>query len=179
MKIKNTKNFISMAKKFTIEFWAKINSIDNTILLKDTLYLEIQNNNFCLKYSNKLIPYNKVSEYKISFDTWTHLAISYQKKSGKMCLYYNCEPILNFMLNISDDFGIKGDLIFGNGNFDGELTEIKVWKEALPQKFLRENYKSPLPILADNKKKLRMKINKQEKDRKLDVGKNPATNSNK
>lgn len=177
MKIKNNKNFIHMSKKFTIEFWTKINSIDNTIFLKDSLYLEIQNNNFTLKYMNKLMTYNKLSEYNISFDTWIHLAIAYKKKHGKIILYFNCEPILNFTINLNDDIGIKGDLIFGNGNFDGEVTEIRIWKEQLPQKFLRENYKSPLPILADNKKKIRMKINKQEKDRKLDVGKNPATNS--
>jgi len=177
MKIKNTKNFIHMSKKFTIEFWTKINSIENTIFVKDSLYLEIQNNNFCLKYMNKLITNNKLGEYNISFDTWIHIAVTYKKKTGKMILYFNCEPVLNFNLNLNEDIGIKGDLIFGNGNFDGETTEIRIWKEELPQKFIRENYKSPLPILADNKKKIRMKINKQEKDRKLDVGRNAGTNS--
>ncbi len=123
MKIKNTKNFIHMSKKFTIEFWTKINSIDNTIFLKDSLCLEIQNNNFFLKYMNKLITYTKLSEYNISFDTWIHLAIAYKKKTSKMILYCNCEPILSFSLNLSDDIGIKGDLIFGNGNFDGEILK--------------------------------------------------------
>jgi len=127
---------------------------------------------------NKLITYTKLSEYNISFDTWIHLAIAYKKKTSKMILYCNCEPILSFSLNLSDDIGIKGDLIFGNGNFDGEITEIRIWKEELPKKFISENYKSPLPILADNKKKIRMKINKQEKDKRLEVGKNPGTNSN-
>ena len=179
MKIKNNQNFLHIAKKFTIEFWTKINSIDNTIFIKDTLNLEIQNNNFCLKYMNKLIPYNKISEYKISFDTWVHLAVTYKKKSSKIILYYNCEEILNFIVNLTEEVALKGDLIFGNGNFDGEITEIRIWKEELPQKFLRENFKSPLPILADNKKKIRMKINKQEKDKKMDVGRNPSSNSNK
>jgi hypothetical protein len=159
-----------------MEFWTKINSIDNTLFLKDSLSLEIQNNNFCMKYMNKILPYNKLGEYNISFDSWIHLGISYKKNKGKILLYFNCELIISFIVNLSEDIGIKGDLIFGNGNFDGEITEIRIWRDQLPQKFLKENYKSPLPILADNKKKLRMKINKQEKDKKFDVSRNTTTN---
>ena len=50
-------------------------------------------------------------------------------------------------------------LVFGNEKFDGEMTEIRIWNQRLPIEFIKENYKTPLPILAENKKKLKMNIN--------------------
>ena len=77
---------------------------------------------------------------------------------------------------------INTEIIFGNGNLDGELTEIKIWNQKMPISYIKENYKTPLSILAENKRKLKMKINKQDMTsgkKKFGFGNNPFTFGNK
>ena len=52
----------------------------------------------------------------------------------------------------------NSNIIFGNENFEGEMTEIRIWNQRLPYDYIKENYKTPLAILAENKRKLKMNI---------------------
>ena len=38
------------------------------------------------------------------------------------------------------------------------MTEIRIWNQKMPIEYLKENYRTPLPILAENKRKLKMNI---------------------
>ena len=99
----------------------------------------------------------------------------------------NCEEVASFDI-VLDKISSSSDIIIGNAGLDAELTEIKIWNQSMPIAYLKENYKSPLPILAENKRKLRMKINKQDENqqkKKFGFGqnafvfgnKNPTTNT--
>ncbi len=162
LRIKHTNALFHFYKKFTIEFWIKIFNINITLFNKESLSIEIQNGEFIVNYKCSQIQAIKLMDYHISCDIWTHLTFTYRKKTSKLSIYLNCDEILNFPLFLNEDLGMKGDICFGNSNLDAEITEIRIWKEEIPIKLIKENYKSPLPILAENKRKLRMKINKQE-----------------
>ncbi len=141
------------------------------------MVIEIQNGIFILNYQNKLISPIKILDYGISTDKWNHIAISYRKKKGLIKIFLNCEEVVNFKLTLTDEIGIKGDINFGNAKLEAEVTEIRIWNHEIPLKFIKENYKSPLPIIFENKQKLRMKINKQEENRrKTDFKQNPNQN---
>jgi hypothetical protein len=131
-------------------------------LSKEGLVVEIQNGELVAEYKGKLLVSTKVQDYNIACDKWTHLTFTYRKKKNKLSVFLNCDEIVNFQLALAEDISLKGDLFFGNCNLDAELTEIRIWKEEMPIKLIKENYKSPLPILAENKRKIRMKINKQD-----------------
>jgi hypothetical protein len=184
LKIKHTSVLNHFKRKFTVEFWLKIYNINVSIFSKESLSLELHNGTFNANYQNKILSPVKILDYQISSDKWTHVAFSYKKKSGKLRVFVNCEEVVNFMVTLSEDIGIRGDVNFGNSNLDGEITEIRIWNQEIPLKFIKENFKSPLPILAENKRKLRMKINKQEEfgagKKKFgapgEVSKNPSTN---
>lgn len=182
LKVKHTQNFLHFSKKFTVEFWIKLNSINVSIFSKDSFTIEIQNGEFIATYQNKLLPKTKVDDFQIMCDTWLHVAITYKRKTGKIRVFVNCIEISIFHVTFGEEIGLKGDIYIGNNNLDGELTEIRIWNHEIPIKLLKENYKSPLPILAENKRKLRMKINKQEENigkKKFEFNKNSVgPNSN-
>ena len=174
LKIKHSSNFNHFNKKFTIEFWLKISNLNVSLFNKDGLMIDIQNGTFIAIVDNKILSPVKLSEYQIPLDRWMHIALIYRKKNGKLRICLNSEEILYFPANLAEES--RGDLKFGNGNLDGEITEIRIWSQEIPLKFIKENHKSPLPILAENKRKLRMKINKQEDNsanRKVEVIKSP------
>ena len=161
MIVKNSPSLNHMNKKFTIEMWIKLNSLNVTIIQKDTFSVEIENGEFKIKYQNNLLQGEKIKEYNLTVNQFMHVSILYKKKSGFVNILLNCELIIQFQINL-DSININSDIIFGNGNLDGELTEIKIWNQEMPINYLAENYRTPLPILAENKKKLKMKINKQD-----------------
>jgi hypothetical protein len=152
------------SKRFTFELWIKLFNLNVTLLTKDFLVIEIQNGLFVVRYLNKQIPPLKTNDYKLPVDKWTHIVYTY--KSGKLKFYINCEESVCFNLTLTEEVGLKGDIHIGNSILDAEVTEIRIWNHEIPMKFIKESYKSPLPILADNKRKLRMKINKQEENNK-------------
>ena len=101
----------------------------------------------------------------------------YKKKLSLIQILLNCEEILKYNIKLTG-LNTNSDLIFGNGNLDGELTEIKIWNQKMPLSYIKDNYKTPLPILAENKRKLKMKINKQDMTsgkKKFGFGNNPFT----
>lgn len=151
-----------MSRKFTVEFWLKVFSVDIDIFKKSDLSFGLQNNQFIVMIKNKIIPPVKVKEYQMPSDKWTHLTLTYKKKDSKLRVLVNCEEVVYFSTNLLDELGKKGEISFGCENMEGEMTQIGIWNQVLPIKYLQNSHKSPLPILAENKRKLKMKINKQE-----------------
>ena len=162
MIIKSSPSLIThLNKKFTIEMWVKLNSINVTLFTSHTFNFEIQNGQFKISLQNNLIQGEKVKDYSLPLNKFVHIAVIYRKKAKKVEVYENCDLVAVFDISL-DGVPSTSDIIIGNAALDAELTEIKIWNQAMPITYLKENYKSPLPILAENKRKLRMKINKQD-----------------
>jgi hypothetical protein len=179
MRVKHSQALFHFNKKFTIEFWIKILNLTVTLFTKEGFTVEIHNGEFVVSFKGKLLPSTKLQEYTLVSDKWTHLTFTYRKKKSNLTIFINCEAVISFHAILTEEIGLKGDLCFGNSNLDAELTEIRIWKEEIPIKLIKENYRSPLPILAENKRKIRMKINKQDETakKKFEFNKSVASGS--
>ena len=167
--------------KFSIELWLKLTGDNVSLLKKDSFGIDIYNGQFKIFFKGQEINSELVKEYNLSLNQYIHIAILYKKKLNTIQILLNCEEILRFSIKLNG-LNNNSELMFGNGNLDGELTEIKIWNQKMPISFIKENYKSPLPILAENKRKLKMKINKQDMTsgkKKFGFGNNPFTFGNK
>jgi hypothetical protein len=167
--------------KFTIELWIRLTGDNVSLIKKDSFGIDIYNGQFKLFFKGQEINSELVKEYNIPLNQYIHIAILYKKKLNIIQILLNCEEILKFSIKLNG-LNNNSELIFGNGNLDGELTEIKIWNQKMPISFIKENYKTPLPILAENKRKLKMKINKQDMTsgkKKFGFGNNPFTFGNK
>ena len=167
--------------KFTIELWIRLTGDNVSLIKKDSFGIDIYNGQFKLFFKGQEINSELVKDYNIPLNQYIHIAILYKKKLNIIQILLNCEEILKFSIKLNG-LNNNSELIFGNGNLDGELTEIKIWNQKMPISFIKENYKTPLPILAENKRKLKMKINKQDMTsgkKKFGFGNNPFTFGNK
>jgi hypothetical protein len=179
--IKNSASLSHFGDKFTIELWLKLKGDNVSLLKKDSFGIDIYNRQFKLFFKGQEISSELIKEYNLKINEFTHISILYKKKQGIIQILMNCEEILKFNVKLNG-INLNSDIIFGNGNLEGELTEIKIWNQKMPISFLKENYKTPLPILAENKRKLKMKINKQDMTsgkKKFGFGNNPFTFGNK
>jgi hypothetical protein len=150
-----------------MEFWIKLKDInDINIFTKDSFALNIDQGQFKLSFRDQEIPYDTKKEYTLPMDQYIHMAILYRKSLKALIILLNCEEIIKFNIVLS---GIEYNtpLIFGNEKLDAEMTEIRIWNQKMPINYIKENYKSPLPILSENKGKLKMNfdINKNFRQR--------------
>ena len=179
--IKNSQSLSHFRDKFSIELWLKLKGDNVSLLKKDSFSIDIYNKQFKLFFKGQEVNAELVKKYNINLNEFIHIAILYKKKNGIIQILLNCEEILKFNIKLNG-LNINTEIIFGNGNLDGELTEIKIWNQKMPISYIKENYKTPLSILAENKRKLKMKINKQDMTsgkKKFGFGNNPFTFGNK
>ena len=179
--ISNSASLSHIADKFSIELWIKLTGDNVSLLKKDSFGIDIYNGQFKLFFKGQEINSEQIKEYSLPLNSYMHIAILYKKKLNLIQILLNCEEILKFNIKLNG-LNTNSDLIFGNGNLDGELTEIKIWNQKMPIAYIKDNYKTPLPILAENKRKLKMKINKQDMTsgkKKFGFGNNPFTFGNK
>lgn len=166
--ISNSYFLQNITDRFTIELWIKLKDINDMIIFnKDLLDFGIDKGQFKLTFHDQEFTPEVIKEYKLDLDQFMHVAIIYKKSLNALTILLNCEEIIKFPATLS---GIENNspLIFGNERFDGEMTEIRIWNQSIPVNFIKENYKIPLPILAENKGRLQMNINIKEKRRKFD-----------
>ena len=161
--INHSSSLQHIADKFTIELWLKLKDLnDLTIFSKEALAFDIDKGQFKLSFHGQEIPPEPIKDYQLPLDKFIHVAFLYKKTLQNILVLLNCEEVLKFNFILS---GLENNtpIIFGNEKFDGEMTEIRIWNERLPIKYIKENYKTPLPILAENKKKLKMNIETKTK----------------
>ena len=152
--------------KFTIELWIKLKDLDNiNIFSKEALSFDINKGLFTMTFHGQEIPAEIIKQYNLPLDKFIHVAFLYKKTYQNIIVLLNCEEVtrFNFLLSSLDN---KTPLIFGSEKFDGEMTEIRIWNQRLPIEYIKENYKTPLPILAENKRKLKMNIDNKTKKAK-------------
>ena len=168
--INNSSSLQHIPEKFTIELWVKLkDNTDITIFSKEELSFDIDKGLFKLSFHGQEIPAEIIKNYNLPLDKFIHIAFLYKKTLQNITVFLNCEEVAKFNFILS---GLENNtpLIFGNEKFDGEMTEIRIWNHRMPVQFLKENYKMPLPILAENKRKLKMNIeNKDKKSKNRDT----------
>ena len=79
-------------------------------------------------------------------DIWKRIVRTiYKRIKQNIGIALNGEEILkyNFMF-----CGLKNntEIIFGDGNLEGDITEIKIWNQKIPLNYIKENYKIALPV---------------------------------
>ena len=156
--INNSSSLKHIPDKFTIELWVKLKDLNDIIIFsKEELSFGIDKGLFTLTFHGQEIPPEPIKNYNLPLDKFIHIAYLYKKAYQNIVILLNCEEIVKFNFILS---GLENNkpLIFGNEKFDGEMTEIRIWNQRLPIEYLKENYKTPLPILVENKKKLKMNI---------------------
>ena len=161
--INNSSSLQHIPDKFTIELWVKLKDLDDvTIFSKEALSFDIDKGLFKLSFHGQEIPPEPIKNYNLPLDKFIHIAFLYKKTLQNIIVLLNCEEVTKFNFILS---GLENNtpLVFGNEKFDGEMTEIRIWNQRLPIEYIKENYKTPLPILAENKKKLKMNIEHKAK----------------
>ena len=191
--IKYSKSFYHLTDKFTIEFWIKFNDISSADILKiDALNFDLFNGIFKITCHKQEIPEENIKEYTLPVGEFIHLCLLYKRTSQCLSILINCEEISKFNFLIPDEKK-KVSIVFGNGNFEGEIAEIRFWNKKMPLEYIKENYKMPLPILSETKSKLKMNIKNIKKNKirenrifefgakkniKIDEKPNPNENNN-
>jgi len=167
--ISNSYFLQNITDRFTIELWMKLKDINNMIIFnKDLIDFGIDKGQFKLTFQDQEFTPEVIKEYKLDLDQFMHIAIIYKKSFGAMTILLNCEEIIRFKVTLSEEEN-NSPLIFGNERFDGEITEIRIWNQKIPVNFIKENYRIPLPILAESKGRLQMNINiKEKRNRRMD-----------
>ena len=161
--INNTNLLQSIEQRFTIEFWIKLKDIINmNLFVKDDFSFDIDNGFFRLTFRKQEIQPEIIKEYTLPMDFFVHIAILYKRSEKSIVILLNCEEILKFNTTLTIENNTP--LTFGNEKLEGEMTEIRIWNRKLPIEYIKENYKTPLSILAENKGKLKMNINIQSKN---------------
>ena len=156
--INNSNLFQNIEERFTIEFWINLkDNINANIFTKDAFASDIEKGSFKLTFHGQEIDPEIIKEYTIPIDFYFHLAILYRKSIKNIIILLNCEEIIKFNVDLTIENNTP--LIFGNEKLEGEMTEIRIWNQKLPINYIKENYKAPLPILAENKGRLKMNIN--------------------
>lgn len=161
--IKHINNYDFFDRHFTIEIWIRPYSLTTRLLKKDSLDIGIENGDMLIKHRGKALAFKKQGDLSIATDTWQHLGISYRRRIRKLTVYKNCELLGETDLTLDENISKTGSVIIGNEQYDGEITEIRLWNQAIPVKFLKENMKCPLSILSESKRKIKTRINKENK----------------
>ena len=168
LSIKYTKSLQHLMDKFTIELWAKFQDITNSNIFSiETLNFDIFNGLFKLSYHEQEIPYEIIQQYNLPLDTYAHITFLYKKVYQNITVLLNCVEVVKFNF-ILPKIENNSFINFGNENFEGEMTEIRIWNQRLPIDYIKENFRTPLPLLAENKKKIKMSIHyKVKKNNKI------------
>ena len=165
--IKYSKSLEHLNEKFTIELWIKFEDIESVDILKiGKLNFDLYNGNFQLSYHNQSLPPVIVKEGTLPIGEFVHLCLFYKKTSQCISVFINCEEVVKFNFIIPKKEK-NDEIIFGNGNFKGEMAEIRIWNKKMPLEYIKQNCKAPLPILSETKTKLKMNINKRIKKNKV------------
>lgn len=183
-------------KQFTIEFWLKprvkqgqifkISNENFTLILQDCfLKLFVKGKHVVLIEDEVLKDDGNNDDYSQQFRTstnknneenrrvkenfWNHMAVVYDHSQPKtIILYLNCFEIGYSNVVLDGDLFKEKSINIGNGKFNGEITEFRLWKSANSLSEIKDSYRTPLEIVAEKKKKIKMKF--KEKD----ANKNPS-----
>ena len=188
---------VENVKQFTVEFWLKPRTKQGTIfdlcglvcslsdlfiklsykskdvhLLEEkkegmTIKSEFQEDDFGAANPNKS---NDSKQMKENF--WNHVAITFSTAEEKnLIIYLNCIEIFYGKTILPFDLFKESNLCLGRDVFIGEITEFRLWRNMLELSEIKENYRTPLEIVMEKKKKIKIVINKEKKKADQDLTK--------
>jgi hypothetical protein len=104
------------------------------------------------------------SNKRIKENFWNHVSVVYDRfaEKRKLIVLLNCVPILSTENELAEDLFKDTFIFIGRESFSGEITEFRVWKTAFSESEIKDNYRTPLEIVAEKKKQIKMKL-KQDK----------------
>lgn len=150
---------IKLPKAWSVEFWVVVNEPNCTIFTLGSLILQTDNFNFRVINSMTELEMEKTDSFReLKQGSWEHICISVKEPnlsiyiSGNIVLSCKCGPV-------------KEKTSFIMGGYSGYMTELRIWKTCRNTEQIKENYKCPLEILSEKRKKKwgNIKINKTEK----------------
>lgn len=103
---------------------------------------------------------------KIKLNTWNHLAFVYDNSTSKRVLIY-----LNCLLIASSDFNFPLDTFkdqmfsIGQEKLTADVTEIRWWNRSLSSSEIKEQYRTPLEIVYEKKREIKMKLKQPDKNK--------------
>ncbi|ETR68541.1 MAG: hypothetical protein OMM_10416, partial [Candidatus Magnetoglobus multicellularis str. Araruama] len=132
---------------FTIEMWARRNSIDNegTLISQSNDALQVRFD------SNNVISFNLESSSltataSTSFTEWHHIACVFNSDSMKMYLYLNGQKVSETTTGVR--YSQDDPILLGKAStqsfFDGAIDEVRIWKLPRSPLQIQDNYQHNL-----------------------------------
>ena len=154
---------------WSCEFWISVNEQSFNLIVLGSFIIQVDH--LQIKLLNKMVYLDletTENHRQLKLDSWEHFCVSYN--SSKLVVFLNSAAIFSTKPPAIE---AKNSLIIGG--FSGHITEIRIWKSFRTTELIRENYKCPLEILSEKRKKkwLNIKINKTEVKSESAVEKKP------
>ena len=149
---------IKLQKSWTFEFWILINEENSNICTIGSLIFQIDSKRLRIFNSSNEMQIKECEDLKeIELSTWEHFCIA--AKMPEITIYIGGK--LSYLCNIKK---IESNNTIIVGGFCGYITELRLWKSCRKIEEIKENYKCPLEILSEKRKKIwsNIKINKNE-----------------
>ena len=149
---------LELASVFSLEFWISINEESCNLAVMGSFLAQVDQKRIRVLNSMVCLENESGVEVKqIRTGTWEHVCFSFSK--SKTAVFVNSVEIFTCKgIEVLD----KNNLTIGG--FSGHITEIRIWKSFRTQSQILENYKCPLEILSEKRKKkwVNLKINKTD-----------------
>ena len=93
---------------------------------------------------------------------WTHVAIVYMKDTRLLQCIINCTDTFESTMKEDTVLPTTLPLRLGSTDYEGELTEFRLWRVSLSIDEIRDSFKTPLSIVADKRKRFNMRIREKK-----------------
>lgn len=135
---------------FEFWFWSKTETCDLLKNSENSFVLAIVKNGLSFSLNHETVfkdPENKKCKFKVG--KWSHILLQFSKnETGE--IHFNGEKIEQFGQNF-DSRKLKTERLLFLPVFEGEATEIRVWKSELDQKRKSRSHQLPLPETFEKK----------------------------
>lgn len=152
-------------KYITFQFWFFNYSEEAATLLlseKQSLIVGIKDHSLFLNSDKTNYYFDANNKIGYKSKTWQHLTLQIHNNS-KVELFFNGNFITSLDVKITLA-RFKTEKIFMFPFFQGEITEVRIWKKAFEAKAIKDTYKLPITKIFEdtNKMKIKMKVRKRE-----------------
>ena len=143
---------------FSLEFWARGDV--TAITLAGVAKIDFKENVLVARSGKKALQ----TPIKIDWGSWNHFALSNSNKNG-LKLFINASLASHDPAYFEPDFKKDSELLKVHDQSGKlfEITELRLWSISLNQMIVQENYKCPLAMLHEQKRKIKIDIKKQKK----------------
>lgn len=106
------------------------------------------------------------SDHQVKLDVWNHVALNLEMTSKSIELYHNAAKILETPAVHMDLKEIGKDIIQVAKEFEGRLTEVRVWSRVRSMEDIKANMTVPLSIVSEQGEMVIININRTGTDGK-------------